>query len=284
MEKDTSGRHPESHIKPLGLVERIGLLYYVAQAQFPPRYRIPILANRHFLNLVWDISRGKVASQAPSKLRYKVFPDYETRATGLENIPKNGSFIIASNHYSQGPLKGSWQTMAIADVVLEKMPNRNKRHFRFIMDSEKDSTGIFGETIRHEFQKRQSHTLHNIAATLDYLPLNKKRKVLELLHQRQEGQEIIGIFPTGKAEFTFKTPASKEAGNFFEIAGRYDIPVLHIGAWHDGRKKTFIINIGEATVYKENLNDPNSKHITAEKVMLNIASLLPPKMRGIYSS
>lgn len=283
MERISTGRDFKQYVRPLDPIARLGLLYYAVATQLPPRHSIYVPANRHLFALAWEISKGRVASQPHSELRKKLFPDYKTLATGVENIPMIGSFMIASNHYSEGPLKGTWQIPAIADIVLNKTDDSKKRRFRFIMDSEKDSTGIFGETVKDEFRKRQRHTLSNIAAALDYLPIDKTRETIELLLKGQKGNEILGVFPTGKAEFTFKTPVSTDVGNLFEIAGRYDIPVLHIGAWHDSQKKTFIINIGKATIYKNNPNDPNSKQTTAEKVMHSIASLLPAQMRGIYA-
>lgn len=282
MEKDTPGRFAELSAEPLNLIERIGAFYYILAAQLPLKdHRIPLSANRHFLALVLDVSRGKTASSLP-ELRHKLFPNYKTQATGLENTPEKGIFVIASNHYPEGPLKGSWQTMAIADVVLRQMPNGNRR-LRFIIDSEKDSTGIFGDAVRSQFRKAQSNTLRNIAVALDCIPLNKTKAAIELFHQKNNENEIIGIFPTGKAEFVFKTPAPEAVGSFFEIAGNYNIPVLPIGAWHDKEEKIFFINIGKPIVYKKDHKNRNSKQVTAKKVMFSIASLVPPEMRGIYT-
>lgn len=311
MERDLSGKTQESktepRIKPLPPLERTFLLGYSLQAQLqspveflpderhmrlknPFKYRIPFSANRHLMKVVWDISQGKIATQAPFELRWKLFSDYATETYGVKNIPQKGPFIIAANHYPEGPLKGSWQTAAIADVVLRESNNRN---YSFIIDKDKekennhpakakeDKTGKKSK-LKDMFKKGQVKVLRNIAATLDYRNLDQMKEILAELRKGQEGDCIIGTFPTGEAELAFATPVKKEVGTLFEIAGKYDIPVLHVGVWHDAKRKTFILNFGEAVIYKKNPKDPNSKQTTAENVMRRIASLLLLEMKGIY--
>lgn len=272
----------KSQTKPLDPLERIGLFGYAILCQFPPKYRIPLSAVKAAFALALDVSQGKVASQSPVELRHKIFSNYETVAKGVENIPQDGPFIIASNHYNEGPLRGRWQTGAIADVILNNIPKKKKYRFRFIMDWKKDSTDIFGKSIADRFEKGLRHGIENIAAALDYIPLNNIREVIESVRQGKNGDSIIGIFPTGKAELAFKTPAPKTAGNLFEIAGRYGIPIVPIGTWCDVDKKTFVINVGKAVLYRNSPEDPNSKQTTIERVMHDIALLLPLEMRGIY--
>ena len=122
------------------------------------------------------------------------------------------------------------------------------------------------------------HALYNAAVTLDFIPEDQPLEALETL----KSGNIVGVFPTANAEFSL-TKGLAKAGRLLEVATRYDAPTVPIGVYHVRKEKCFIINIGKPLWCKPDLKNPNSHQKTVDNVMSNIASLLPPQMRGVYS-
>lgn len=264
---------------PLNTPERLGLYAYLLwlQVRNPSDYAIGVKSNLIIFGLINDIAQGKPQSRSIREER-RLFPSYTTYATGTENIPQKAPFIFAANHYNKGPLRGIWETAAIADILARNMPNGFDYRSRLIIDSKKDSTGLFGEKSKSIANQMIEHVLYNAAVTLDLIPEDQPLEALETL----KSGNIVGVFPTGNAEFSL-TKGLAKTGRLFEVATRYGAPTIPIGVYHAKKEKSFIINIGKPLWCKPNLKNPNSHQETVDNVMSNIASLLPPQMRGAYA-
>lgn len=264
---------------PLNIPERLSLYTYLlwVQVRNPSDYAIGVKSNVMLFGILNDIAHGKPQSRSIREER-RLFSFYTTHATGTENIPQNGPFIFAANHYNRGPLRGIWEATAITDVLARNIPNGFDYRSRLIIDSKKDSTGLFGETPKRIGSQMIKHALYNAAVTLDFIPEDKPLQAMKTL----KSGNIVGVFPTSNAEFSLSRGLAK-AGKLFEIATTYNAPILPVGVYHLRKEKHFIINIGKPLWCKPDLKNPISHQKTVDNVMSSIASLLPLQMRGVYA-
>ncbi len=182
------------------------------------------------------------------------------RLQGRENVPREGAFIVASNHLS-------W-----LDVPLIPSP-----FSRPVVYMAKDET----------FHSEYAWLVRFMGA----FPVKRgeaDRQALRAADEQLKAGNILIIFPEGTRSKTH-TLATAHAG-LGMIALRAGVPIVPVAVWGSEKAlKTFRprVNViyGEPMTFK-----PKGPKITREdidgvtqQVMQKIASMLPPEYRGVYA-
>lgn len=177
----------------------------------------------------------------------------------LNNVPRQGGFIIAANHLS-------W-----TDIPL--IPMHLQRKIVYMAKEE-------------YFNSKLAWLVRFLGA----FPVKRgegDRQALRAGEEQLKKGNILGIFPEGTRSRT-RTMAQAHAGMGM-IALRTGVPVVPVAIWgSENALKKFrspiIISYGEPIVFK-----PKGKKITREDideatktVMHKIAEMLPPEYRGAY--
>lgn len=130
---------------------------------------------------------------------------------GLNNLPKKGPYIIASNHQSH--LDG----FLLASYIIRQ--TNQKVHFL----AKKEFISYFGKTIEYLIYK-------NWAATIEVEKIGTKNKGKKAIKQSiillKEG-EIIGIFPEGKR--TYDGSVLEGRTGIVRILQKANVPIIPIG-------------------------------------------------------
>src|SRR5438874_13392053 len=183
------------------------------------------------------------------------------RVRGFSNLPKEGAFIIASNHLS-------WTDIPLIPLHLpRKVVYMAKEEY---------------------FNSRLAWFVRFLGA----FPVKRgegDRQALRAGEEQLKKGNILVIFPEGTRSRT-RTMARAHSGMGM-IALRTGVPVVPVAIWgSENMLKKFrapvTISFGEPMVLT-----PKGKKITredideaTEKVMRKIAEMLPPEYRGVYSS
>ncbi|HVB22543.1 MAG TPA: lysophospholipid acyltransferase family protein [Ktedonobacteraceae bacterium] len=182
------------------------------------------------------------------------------RVRGLYNVPKQGAFIISSNHLS-------WTDIPFIPLYLRRKV--------VYMAKEEYYTSKLAWLVRF----------------LGAFPVKRgegDRQALRAGEEQLKKGNILTIFPEGTRSRSRKM--AKAHAGMGMIALRSGVPVVPVAIW--GSEKTFkkfrpqvTISYGEPMVLK-----PKGKKVTrgdineaTEQVMRKIAEMLPPEYRGAYS-
>ena len=182
------------------------------------------------------------------------------RLRGFSNVPKEGPFIIASNHLS-------W-----TDIPLIPLHMRRK-------------------VVYMAKEEYFSSKLAWLVRFLGAFPVKRgeaDRQALRTGEEQLKKGNILVIFPEGTRSRT-QTLAIAHSGMGL-IALRSGVPVVPVAIWGSEKalkkfRTPVTISYGEPMVLK-----PKGKKITredideaTEKVMRKIAEMLPPEYRGVYA-
>ncbi|MHB8599936.1 MAG: lysophospholipid acyltransferase family protein [Ktedonobacteraceae bacterium] len=182
------------------------------------------------------------------------------RVRGLYNVPKQGAFIIVSNH------------LAWTDIPFIPLYLRRKVIY---MAKEEYFTSKLAWLVRF----------------LGAFPVKRgegDRQALRAGEEQLKKGNILVIFPEGTRSRSRKM--AKAHAGMGMIALRSGVPVVPVAVW--GSEKTFkkfrpqvTVSYGEPMLLK-----PKGKKVTredideaTEQVMRKIAGMLPPEYRGAYS-
>ena len=183
------------------------------------------------------------------------------RVRGLSNVPKQGAFIIASNHLA-------WTDIPFIPLYLRR---------------------------KVVYMAKEEYYMSRLAWLVRFLgafPVKRgegDRQALRAAEEQLKKGNILVIFPEGTRSRS-RTMAKAHAGMGM-IALRSGVPVVPAAIW--GSEKTFkkfrpqvTVSYGEPMLLK-----PKGKKVTredideaTEQVMRKIAEMLPPQYRGAYGN
>lgn len=175
---------------------------------------------------------------------------YRVKIVGLENLPKNGGYIICGNHIN---------TLDAAAIVL-----LSKNKIRFIGKHDLFRFGI----------------LRWLAHLFDIIPIKRNSQDMEAMKRclkALKNNEILGIFPEGTRKGLDKHVKLKSGATF--MAMRAGVPIVPVGI--QGTFKPFtkvVLNYGKPMTF-ENYNIQNKEDLenATKAVMDNIIMLTNDK-------
>lgn len=191
--------------------------------------------------------------------RFIIFLKLRVHLVGLNNVPKDGAFIIASNHLS-------WMDVPLVPVILKRKV--------VYMAKEELFYGKVGWIVR----------------LMGAFPVKRgeaDRQSLRAADTQLKAGKIFMIFPEGTRSKILQLGQGHVGLGM--IALRAGVPVIPVAVW--GSEYTFKKLRPRVTVSfgKPLLLTPKGKKITREdiedatnEVMRHIATMLPPAYRGIY--
>lgn len=140
---------------------------------------------------------------------------------GKENLPKEGNFIIASNHRSH---TDSWLIMYALDGRLKKV------HF---LGSKEGISGFIKNTILYYFAETVSVDRKHV----------KREKILNKLEDMLKKDRIVIIYPEGNSNM--KTELLRGKTGVAELALKTGKPVIPVGIYKKDKLSKYVIKIGE---------------------------------------
>lgn len=176
------------------------------------------------------------------------------KSEGLENIPRQGSFIIASNHVS------NWDPIAVAVSI--------KRQISFIAKAELFTNALLG----------------NLLTRVNAFPVKRgtaDRKAIKQALEVLEQGKILGIFPEGQRKIgRMETKAHAGIAMLALKSHVPVIPVACIGTNHKipwGWTRPLIVKVGKPICLEEYREQKINSSIMEEvsvKIMQEINTLL----------
>ena len=193
---------------------------------------------------------------------YRLFLSWEVR--GKENVPRAGPLIVIANHVH----------VIDAELIVFGV----SRWIIFIAKEQLFRYPLLGFILRR-------------AQALMVSRSGKLSMTRELFRQAREKLAqgaVIGIFPEGKRSHQGKLQAGKPGLGV--LASRMNVPLLPVGiagtekihgrSWLWKRPK-ITVNIGKP-FYLPRAASRQQRKALADKMMTEIAALLPPEYRGVY--
>ena len=175
---------------------------------------------------------------------------YRIKIVGLENLPKEGGYIICGNHIN---------TLDAAAIVL-----LSKNKIRFIGKHDLARYGI----------------IRWLAHLFDIIPIKRNTQDMEAMKRclkALKNKEILGIFPEGTRKGLDKKVKVKNGAVF--MAMRSGVPIVPVGI--QGSFKPFtkvVLNYGNPMTFENyNIQNKDDLEIATKAVMDNIIMLTNEK-------
>ncbi len=188
----------------------------------------------------------------------------DMKIEGMENIPKEGAFILAPNHISR----------LDAPVLMLICP---RRLYVFVAD----------KYLKYPFFK----WLLSVADPIWVRRGEADREALEKATEVLSRGDPLGLAPEGTRSLDGKMQQGKNG--LVYLAAKVGVPIVPVGITGDNhiqedfshfRRMKIRVRIGEPLrLPKEGRLNSVEKDEATDLVMRRIAALLPPEMRGVYA-
>lgn len=291
--------------RPLNKVERIGMRAYHLSMEYsgPGQNLKDPTAKAAFEQVLVDIANGNPFSHPLKDEKLKSYFEHGVNVSGQEHIPQTGSFVIISNHFNRGIHKGMPQAPIMAHAVSEHLPDGETRNFipvienekRLVEKTEKNTrlnlvyphlTPPISQSIHASVEKVvgqandvANQVLFNTSVVFGMIPTNTHSREIPKVFRNGD---VLILYPTGKDEFELHQ-VDPMAGKLAELAGAMRVPMLPIGFWFNRAKSTYQMRIGQSFTISRDKNNPESNINNADILGVQIAKLLPERMRGVYA-
>ena len=193
---------------------------------------------------------------------YRLFLSWEVR--GKENVPRSGPLIVIANHVH----------VIDAELIVFGV----SRWIIFIAKEELFRYPLLGPILRWAQAIKVSR----------HRDMSMTREMFRQARERLAQGAVIGIFPEGKRSYYGKLQRGKPGLGV--LASRMNVPLLPVGiagtekihgrSWLWRRPK-ITVNIGKPFCLPRATSRQQRK-VLADRMMGEIAALLPPEYRGVY--
>jgi len=219
------------------------------------------------------------------KLRCRI--DYQ----GQEHIPSKGPYLIAINHLrnEEGFLRAIYDAFAVSWIFYQK----RKVNIRWIgrLNQNRDTMHMgvpgfgrfmpmpFGASLANMFERKYGALL----IKEEDLGKSKHLTIKKTIQCLQAGQ-VVGLAPEGDLQYEL---SKAKRGVYYIAKGcleqGIETPVIPIAVWWDKRKIFFRRRQMQIRIAPSLRIDPlQPAQAEADRVMIEIAKLLPEQYRGYY--
>lgn len=247
----------------------------------PPRYQFPLLPLVRF---GLDLALGRRRSVLHDSQLVMASNPYPRRYQGVEQVPSDGPFLLAANHYARPGLQPYHWAMAITARLAQQRPDLP--HIYWVMAGEWRGRRLGPLTIppfvfRWVFGRVAR--VHDLVA----LPVGSDaslkraatlRRLLGLARQRR----AIGLTPEGGGSGVLRA-SPPGTGLLLAALGSAGLPIVPAGVWEEGEE--LVISFGAPFHLSVPQGAPRQERdrLALEQVMVAIARLLPEPYRGVYA-
>ena len=207
------------------------------------------------------------------------------RVEGIENIPREGPFIVVMNHLSRRGLRPFTCAMAIAEAVASVRPGAAEIHWAFTSEYVDLRVGpvtipvrllrwIFGRVAR-------IYGLVTIARR-EELVMGRATALRQMA--RIVAKEPIGLTPEGLESNGVLIRPQPGTGLFLASVEGHRAPLLPVGLYEDG--DAFCVRFGSPFRIElpRGVGRAEQDRLASDQVMLAIGRELPPAYWGAYAA
>ena len=210
------------------------------------------------------------------------------QVSGLEHLPPEGSFVLLANHYQRPGLWIGWS----GAVLIEAVTSQRDVEIQFVT-TDRARVGRFEVPGTHWIFERVATVWGLQRVTPGVFGVRDERRqryallhLMRVLRRRSQPPVCLIMMPEGDegtaSGLIEPVPGSGRA--LAAISG-LGIPLVPAAVWEeDGRLQ---VRFGQAFALASNaddLADKGQERVYAEKIMLALAGLLPPALRGRYAA
>ncbi|GAC1462723.1 MAG: hypothetical protein NVS2B16_02150 [Chloroflexota bacterium] len=204
---------------------------------------------------------------------------------GLDNIPEDGPFVLAANHYERPRMWMVWPAVFIGHCVRL----RTGRDTRWIAIEEWDSFEIAGihvsrDLIRTVFQR--------VFRTWGILPMPRpdssaaaRARAIRVATQEIKDGHVIGLMPEGDVGPTPELLEAREgAGTFLLLMASAGARVLPVAIYEEAGRMVSHFGHPFRLILPEELPKADRDRWARDRVMCAIKDLLPEPLWGFYGA
>lgn len=245
-----------------------------------PDYRLPVLGLLRF-SLPFLLARRRSFSR--DGLRVMAANPYPRHFEGLENVPREGPFILVMNHYNRPGLRPQIVAFLISAAVAQLRPGQPEIRWVFAGELERF---IYAPIPMPRWLMRWLFRRLALVYGLHTMPREWRspleraaavRRILEAAHTAP-----VGLTPEAGGPGILREPPPG-TGLFLSALARTGHPFLPVAAFEEA-DGTLVIRFGPP--FHLDLPREGSKATqdrrAIERVMTAIARLLPERFRGAY--
>jgi 1-acyl-sn-glycerol-3-phosphate acyltransferase len=247
-----------------------------------PEYRVPLPTLISISVSVLLGRRRSFVRDAISTMRAN--HNRPRRVEGIDNVPRQGPFIVVMNHLSRRGLRPFTCGMALAEAVASVRPNAAEIHWAFTSEYVDLRIGpvtipvrllrwIFGRVAR----------IYGLVTIARREPLVMGRATALRQLARLVAHEPIGLTPEGLESNGVLIRPQPGTGLFLASVEGHRAPLLPVGLSEDG--DTLVVRIGAPfrIDLPRGVGRGEQDRLASDQVMLAIGRLLPTAYWGAYT-
>ncbi len=255
----------------------------VADQRPPPKYELVRL------RALWDLLSfgvclllGWPRSFARDGARLMEVNPFPRRVMGLENVPREGTFVAVMNHYDRDGLHPYHCAMMVTALVKARRPGDEIR-WTFTSELLGRRIGPFPipvSLIRWVFRRIAKVYGFVVMPRREELVLGRAAAMRAFLERARTSP--VGLTPEAQGSGRLLEPPLG-SGLFLLALARRGLPFLPIAVWEEGDVLHFAFGPPFQLEVDDSLSREEKDRQARERVMVAIGRLLPPPFWGAYA-
>lgn len=195
----------------------------------------------------------------------------------------NEPFLVAANHWNNGPVGGLWHVIATEYVLWQQ----TGREASWVMGTGKEELPWYLEPTRELLKKyiiEPNHRRVAFSRGAIYAG-NSNIQVIRETRRALEQGKIVAVCPEGDMSMYLKE-ADAAIGTLLYYGARNNMPIVAVAAWNQGRRLFMSVSEAISPEIVQDVANGVSKgdrsKAVGHYVMGVISSQLPPELRGFY--